>query len=48
MEDLEKLQNQKGIKFTDEQIQAYLTQGGLPRLDGDYTVFGEVIEGFDD
>ena len=47
MEDLEKLQNQKGIKFTDEQIQAYLTQGGLPRLDGDYTVFGEVIEGFD-
>lgn len=47
IEDLEKLQNQKGIKFTDEQIQAYLTQGGLPRLDGDYTVFGEVIEGFD-
>ena len=47
IEDLQKLQNQKGIKFTDEQIQAYLTQGGLPRLDGDYTVFGEVIEGFD-
>jgi cyclophilin family peptidyl-prolyl cis-trans isomerase len=21
--------------------------GGLPELDGDYTVFGEVVEGFD-
>lgn len=47
MEDLEVLQAKKGIVFSDEQIQTYLTQGGLPRLDGDYTVFGEVIEGFD-
>lgn len=45
MEDLEKLQLQKGIEFSEEQIQTYLTQGGLPRLDGDYTVFGEITEG---
>lgn len=33
--------------YTDEQIQTYLTVGGTPHLDGDYTVFGEVIEGLD-
>ncbi len=34
-------------KFSEEQIEAYTTIGGTPHLDGDYTVFGEVIEGFD-
>lgn len=33
--------------FTPEQRKAYTTIGGLPQLDGDYTVFGEVVEGFD-
>ena len=33
--------------FSDEQINVYTTIGGTPHLDGDYTVFGEVIEGFD-
>lgn len=47
MEELEQLKLNKGIKFSDEQIQTYLTLGGLPRLDYDYTVFGEVIEGLD-
>ena len=27
--------------------QAYTTTGGAPHLDGDYTVFGEVIDGMD-
>lgn len=45
--DLEKIEHQKNIKFTEQQIQTYLTQGGLPRLDYDYTVFGEVIEGLE-
>ena len=34
-------------KFTEEQRNAYKTIGGVPRLDGTYTVFGEVLEGLD-
>lgn len=34
-------------KFTDEQRAAYTTQGGAPELDGEYTVFGQVVEGLD-
>lgn len=33
--------------FTDEQRQAYTTIGGCHHLDGVYTIFGEVTEGFD-
>ena len=33
--------------FSAKQRQAYKTVGGTPHLDGDYTVFGEVIEGLD-
>ncbi len=33
--------------LTPEQVQIYTTIGGTPHLDGDYTVFGEVIEGID-
>ena len=33
--------------FTPEQVEAYTTVGGTPFLDGEYTVFGEVIEGLD-
>ncbi|MBI9039251.1 MAG: peptidylprolyl isomerase [Bacteroidales bacterium] len=36
-----------GIKYTDEQKNVYKTLGGTPHLDGDYTVFGEVIMGLD-
>ena len=31
--------------MTDEQREIYTTIGGSPHLDGEYTVFGEVIEG---
>ena len=34
-----------GKTFTPEQVQAYTTDGGAPFLDGDYTVFGEVVKG---
>lgn len=33
--------------MTDEQINAYTSVGGTPHLDGQYTVFGEVIDGMD-
>ncbi len=33
--------------FTEEQKEAYKTEGGAPHLDGDYTVFGQLIEGYD-
>ncbi len=36
-----------GKTFTPEQTQAYTTVGGAPFLDGDYTVFGEVVKGMD-
>lgn len=35
------------FKFTDEQRLTYKSVGGTPHLDGQYTVFGEVVEGFD-
>ena len=34
-------------KFTPEQRKAYTTVGGTPFLDGQYTVFGEVVDGMD-
>ncbi|NDV64051.1 peptidylprolyl isomerase [Bacteroides sp. 224] len=38
---------QPDFKFTPEQIEAYSTVGGSPHLDGEYTVFGEVLDGLD-
>lgn len=35
------------LKFSEEQRNAYTTIGGLPDLDGEYTVFGEVVEGLE-
>lgn len=36
---------QNPFKFSDQQRKIYTTIGGTPHLDGNYTVFGEVIEG---
>lgn len=36
-----------GKTFSQEQINDYTKIGGAPHLDGDYTVFGEVISGMD-
>jgi cyclophilin family peptidyl-prolyl cis-trans isomerase len=35
------------VSYTNDQIEAYTTVGGTPHLDGQYTVFGEVISGLD-
>ncbi len=46
-EELNALELKKGIKFSENQREIYLKNGGLPRLDNDYTVFGEVYEGLE-
>ena len=43
--DLSSVERQGGFKYTDEQKQVYETIGGTPRLDQNYTVYGEVYEG---
>lgn len=42
---LNQLERQKDISFTDKQREIYKTKGGAPHLDGGYTVFGQVVEG---
>lgn len=44
---LERMEKQFGKSYTPEQKQKYLERGGAPVLDGDYTVFGEVVEGLE-
>lgn len=33
------------VEFTPEMVRTYMNDGGAPHLDGQYTVFGEIIEG---
>jgi peptidyl-prolyl cis-trans isomerase B (cyclophilin B) len=35
------------VKLTPEMREVYKTVGGTPHLDGQYTVFGEVVSGLD-
>lgn len=52
-DDIDKLLKRKNsdrtepIAYTKEQYEIYETLGGTPHLDMDYTVFGEVVEGFE-
>lgn len=45
--ELDNFEKRTGKKYSAAQREAYRTIGGTPRLDGDYTVYGEVIEGMD-
>jgi cyclophilin family peptidyl-prolyl cis-trans isomerase len=46
-----RIEKETGMKIykevSEEKIKAYTTMGGAPHLDGDYTVFGKVINGLD-
>ncbi len=44
---LDKVSAHTGHKFTDEERKVYTTIGGTPHLDGGYTVFGEMLTGYD-
>ncbi|MEM9820179.1 MAG: peptidylprolyl isomerase [Bacteroidota bacterium] len=41
------LEKQKKIKYNPEQVKLYSKIGGAPFLDMEYTVFGELVEGFE-
>lgn len=45
--ELDQWEAKKGIKYTPAQRALYLEKGGLPFLDMEYTVFGEVVSGLD-
>lgn len=44
---LQVAEKQLGRKFSSLQYETYTKTGGAPSLDGEYTVFGEVIQGMD-
>ena len=44
---LESMGKRSGANYTEDQIKGYEIEGGTPQLDMNYTVFGEVIQGFD-
>lgn len=45
--ELDAISQRTGRQFSEAQKTIYKTQGGIPFLDGNYTVFGEVVSGMD-
>ena len=45
--DLAAMESRTGRKYSDADKKAYREEGGTPHLDGGYTVFGQLVEGFD-
>jgi cyclophilin family peptidyl-prolyl cis-trans isomerase len=46
-EDVRKEAAELNLTLSEEQVQTYISDGGYMALDSKYTVFGEMIEGFD-
>jgi cyclophilin family peptidyl-prolyl cis-trans isomerase len=46
-EQLDELEKKTGRKISKKSREIYKTIGGVPRLDHDYTIFGEVVKGLD-
>ena len=45
--DLLAMESRTGRKYSAEDKRVYREEGGTPHLDGSYTVFGQLLEGFD-
>ncbi len=45
--ELDILEAQKNIRYSEAQRKQYIEQGGTPQLDREYTVFGQVISGLE-
>jgi cyclophilin family peptidyl-prolyl cis-trans isomerase len=45
--DLDALEKKTSRKMSLKNREIYKTQGGVPRLDLDYTIFGEIVQGLD-
>ncbi|MFM7179636.1 MAG: peptidylprolyl isomerase [Bacteroidota bacterium] len=45
--DLAAMESRTGRKYSDADKKSYREEGGTPHLDGGYTVFGQLVEGFD-
>ncbi len=44
--DLDEFEEKNGLHYTPEQREHYMFKGGTPELDGAYTVFGRLIDGW--
>lgn len=44
---LDEIERSRNIRYSKEQRELYKEIGGTPFLDNDYTVFGEIVDGFD-
>mgnify|MGYP000485697770 CR=1 FL=1 len=44
---LDQIEARKGIRYSTRQREIYLSQGGTPFLDREYTVFGQVVDGLE-
>lgn len=44
---LDMMEKRFGHSFSEEQRKVYSTVGGTPHLDGEYTVFGQLVEGME-
>lgn len=47
LERMRKVQRDKYFDYTEEQLLTYVDKGGAPQLDGEYTVFGYMKQGFE-
>ncbi|MNL54341.1 Cyclophilin type peptidyl-prolyl cis-trans isomerase/CLD [compost metagenome] len=46
-EELDAIEKKRNRKIPADQREVYKTIGGTPHLDGDYTVFGEIVSGLE-